>query len=170
MDNKDNVQFGEYTEYQANRLRYLILNLMYENIGIKDTFQMTNIFLKDIVKPSWFEDDIKTIKDIYDYIDFTYKNWDAQVKLVKNNRIKILYPKDIINEEEKIILKNLVNEVKDLQFNIHQFPTIYQKSYNGQPIVNLDINCISKKSYKFILGFLLEIKKRGYVSPLEKIN
>lgn len=159
----NNIQFEKYTEYQSNRLRYLILNLMYENKDIKNALQIANIFLKEIVKPTWFEDDIKTVKDIYDYICFTYENWDKQIPLLRNHKIKILYPEDVITEEQKIILRNLINEIKDFDFNIKSFPVAYQKIYKGQPIKDLDINCISKKSYEFILSFLLEIKNRGHL-------
>lgn len=168
----ENLIFNSYSQYQADRIRYLLLNLVGSKIKTKNNssdfvLDITNIFLHDLVKPSWFIDDIKTIKDVYEYADFTCNNWNHQKSLLEKNKLPLLYPKDIISEEQKLILKKMIYEVKDLDFDIRLFPSVFQKGYKGQPIGNLDINCIAKKSYEYVLSFLLEIKKRGRAKPFE---
>lgn len=168
----ENLIFNRYSQYQADRIRYLLLNLVGSKIKEKNNssdfiLDVTNIFLHDLVKPSWFVDDIKTIKDVYEYVSFTCGNWNHQKSLLEKNKLPLLYPTDIISEEQKLVLKKIIHEVKDLDFDIRTFPSIFQKGYKGQPIENLDINCIPKKSYEYILSFLLEIKKRGKVKAFD---
>ena len=158
--------FENYTEYQRTRLKYLLIKLMSSLIKkdtiLEDGFVLlsSNIFLQKLVKPSWFKDDIESVRSVYEYIDYTCENWDIQKKYVEKIKIPLLYPEDVISGEEKNVIRGLVNEVANISFNIKSFPMEYQRAYNGQPISELDINCISKKNYSFIKSFLLEIKKR----------
>ena len=161
--------FRNYTEYQRNRIKKLIakfLELNEQNFKAKDdpTLDFTNKFLNEPVKPSWFRNDIETVKDIYDYIEYLLKNWDKQKIYIKKDKTKVLFPKDIISKEEKQELQYLIDNVKDIKFNPSFLPAIYKKIYSGEPIENLDVNYVSKKNFNFIKDFLFSIKELKKIS------
>lgn len=157
--------FEQYTEEQRYRIKCIIIKYVQFIKKQKlnnDYTELENYFLEKVVKPSWFDyTDIRNIRDIYEYMVYIYTTWDKQKKYVDNIKVPLLFKNDVIDDNQQTIIKNMIEEVKDLSFNIRTFPEIYKRSYKGQPIKDMDVKCISKKSYNFIIGFLNEIKKRG---------
>lgn len=163
--------FEQYTEEQRYRIKCIIIKYVQFIKNQKmsnDYVELGNYFLEKVVKPSWFDcTDIKNIRDMYEYMAYIYETWNRQVKYINIIKVPLLFRKDIIDDNQQNIIRGMINEVKDLSFNIKTFPEKYQKSYKGQPIKEMDVKCISKKSYNFIIGFLNEIKKRGIQKKID---
>lgn len=162
--------FKHYTEYQRTRIKHLLIKLVSIKIESNESsynenfvIETSNDFLNQVVKPTWFKEEVDTIRDVYEYTEYIYTNWKTIKTKLDLIRVPVLYPKDIITEEQKNELKNLIEKVSDLEFNINTFPAAYKKIYNGMPIADMDINCIQKKSFDIIKSFLIEIQKRGII-------
>lgn len=163
--------FEQYTEEQRYRIKCIIIKYVQFIKKQKldnDYAELENYFLQKVVKPSWFNyTDIRNIRDIYKYMSYIYETWEKQKKYINNIKVPLLFEKDIIDREQQVIVKIMIEEVKDLSFDIKKFPEMYKRSYKGQPIKDMDVKCISKKNYNFIIGFLNEIKKRGIQKKID---
>lgn len=88
-------------------LQYIFyFNKQNKTISSDKTLDILNNFLKEIVQPFWFPwDNIFMIKDCYEYIAFINENID---NFEPNENCKLLFFTDVINEKEKVYIKNLM--------------------------------------------------------------
>lgn len=150
--------FENYDEYQRNRIKHLIVKLVsIQSSKREDSINIANTFLKDIIKPSWFIDDIETVRDVYEYIEYTLDNWNSVKKYVPEIKEEILYSEDLISDKEKEFIINLLKKVGERYIDFSYLSPKYKNIRLQKPIEDLDTECISKKSYPFIKDLLLDI-------------
>ena len=170
MDIRENY-FNQYEEKQRNIIKKILFKIVgsYKIANRKESVEdISNVFLQKVAKPQWFNYNIKTIRDIYLYIKYIDSNWNKYSKYFSENKIRIKKYSEIIDEEKRIELKHIIDEIGDYTVNISLLPAQYKKVYKGQSIKDMDLNYICNNEYSFIKSLLNAILEQK--NNQEQIN
>lgn len=128
-----NQWFLNYTQEERAHLKQMIRKIYFEKrVDVLQTSQkvraleLSNIFLKYVVKPSFYREDITTIKDVFLYAEWVINHWGEIQDEAAKEEIKIAFLDDKFIEKIKE-LKIRIERIKGKPVNENLLDTRYKE-------------------------------------------